>query len=138
MKLLDGYSLTAAESIEQTDIDRLARIRIPKSREWAEHHADDVRAGLTYLSRIAHDGRTIGSMLWRIEPDVERELVVMSVAAEPGYSITAFLASAVESLVIANRCESARFHTIRPALVRFVQSRGWHTAEIVMRKEYHG
>lgn len=133
---LEKFALVQAERITQADVDRLACIRIPNAEVWAKHLAAEVGAGATRLSHIQHNGATIGTLTWRIESDVERELVVMSAAAAPGYSVTSFLAQAIEGLALAQKCDSARFHTIRPGLVKFAQERGWHTAEIVMRKNF--
>lgn len=132
----DKFAFRTAETIRQDDVDRLARIRIPNADAWAKHLADEVASGGARLSHVLHDGKVIGSVLWRVEHDVERELVVMSVAAESGFSLVSFLAQAVDALAVAEKCDTARFHTIRPALVQFVQTRGWHASEIVMRKNY--
>lgn len=138
MKLLDQFSIREAETLSMEDRDRLESIRIPHSAGWADFLAHQVETAEAKLSQVMFAGRPVGTILWRIESDVERELVVMSVASEPGYLVRHFLAQAIDSIAAANKCESARFNTIRPGLVKFAQLHGWHTSEIVMRKSYHG
>jgi hypothetical protein len=136
--LLQKFSLVEVSRLQPDDRGRLADISIPRAGDWADYFAKEVQHGGARLSHVQHAGRTIGTVLWRIESDVERELVVMSVASsDPKTSITAFLARAVDAIAAAEKCESARFHTIRPGLVKFAHGHGWHTSEIVLRKSYH-
>lgn len=134
---LDSFSLVESPRIRPDDKNRLADISIPKSAEWAAFLEKEVEQGHARISQVQHAGRVIGSVVWRIETDVERELVVMSAASsDPQISITAFLARAVDALAAAEKCASARFHTIRQGLVKFAHLHGWHTSEIVLRKTY--
>ncbi len=136
--LLQNFSLVEVSRLQPDDRSRLADISIPRAADWANYFAWEVEHGGARLSHVQFEGRTIGTVLWRIEADVERELVVMTVASsDPKISITAFLAKAVDAIAAAEKCESARFHTIRPGLVKFAHEHGWHTSEIVLRKSYH-
>ena len=136
--LLNSFSLAESAEMQHDDKGRLADIAIARSEGWAEYFANEVKHGRARLSHVLHDGRAIGTVLWRIETDVERELVIMSVASsDPRLSISAFLAQAVDALAAVEKCDTARFHTIRPGLVKFAHGKGWHTSEIVLRKSYH-
>lgn len=136
--LLDTFSIVEAARLTPGDKNRLADISIPRAEGWANYFEKEVEHGRARLSHVMHSGREVGTVLWRIETDVERELVIMSVASsDPRLSITAFLAQAVDGIATAEKCASARFHTIRPGLVTFSHGQGWHTSEIVLRKAYH-
>jgi hypothetical protein len=50
--------------------------------------------------------------------------------------MTDFLAQAVDALAASEKCQSARYHTTRPALVLHGHRHGWQTSEIVLRKSY--
>ena len=88
--LLNSFSLAESAEMQPDDKGRLADIAIARSEGWAEYFANEVKHGRARLSHVLHDGRAIGTVLWRIETDVERELVIMSVASsDPRLSISA-------------------------------------------------
>lgn len=137
MNLLSRFSLSEASQLLPEETARLGRIPILNAEQWAELMQKSVNAGEAKTTLVHYNGEKIGCIVWRIENNVTRELVIMSAACDRvEIPVTAFLAQAVDQIAAAQKCESARIHTCRPALVKHAHKHGWQTTEIVVSKSY--
>lgn len=134
---LDSFALREASTLDPEHDARLRKLPLDYPDLWLDWFKRGLAGGTIHLSAVSCQGRDIGSLLWRIESEAERELVIMAAASsDPKISMTEFLSQAVDALAVELHCRSARFHTTRPALVALGHTHGWETSEIVLRKYY--
>lgn len=105
-------------------------------------HADElgrqIAAGVSTAHNIVHEGKRVGITITRVEEGKTRELVLVAVYCGAAVPLSREIAEAVEAMARAEKCDSIRFHTVRPAAARFAADEyGFRCAEIVMRKDLH-
>ncbi|MDD2764176.1 MAG: hypothetical protein PHE83_09415 [Opitutaceae bacterium] len=134
---LNSFSLREAESIDPDHETRIRKLPLDFPDLWMEWFREKLAHREIHLSTVSFEGRAVGTLIWRIEQDAGRELVLMAASSsDPKIDMKQFLSQAVDALAAAQQCRSARFHTTRPGLVLHGHQQGWQTSEIVLRKYY--
>ena len=134
---LNSFALREADTIDADHEARIKKLPLDFPDLWLDWFRERLARHEIHLSTVLHQGRPIGTLIWRVENDAGRELVLMAAASsDPHVAIHEFLAEAVDGLAAAEKCRSARYHTTRPALVLYGHKHDWQTSEIVLRKYY--
>lgn len=130
MEQLTGFILRPG----QWDADAAAwSRRIP--HDWPGDHVENLRrqhsAGEIELVHVYEDGRKAGFLAYARDG---REFVIVSCFSRTGDDFCAQALPQIEALALAAGCDSIRFHTMRPGLVKKAQTLGFRVSEIILRK----
>lgn len=135
-KVISGLLLRRAPW-DATDDEFAARIPFDSAAASADELKQQIASGESHAAQIHHDGQRVGLLVTRIETlrDGRREFVLVAAFADSTAPLTPQIASAAESLALAENCNSIRFHTVRAAAARLAaEAYGYRLAEVVMRK----
>jgi hypothetical protein len=94
-----------------------------------------VESGEAQLWHLIENEKRIGFVVTRVESDAGRELVIVSAYCNGTVPFAREIAETAEKIAIENRCQSIRFHTVRPAAARLAADEfGFRLTELVLRK----
>ncbi len=100
-------------------------------------HADYIRraveSGDAECFGVVCGGHRIGTVFCSVAQGFLRELVIIGAHCSSDVPLSAMLAVCIVDLAKTRQCVSARFHTLRPGLVKQSLALGWRVSEIVMR-----
>ncbi len=95
-----------------------------------------IKAGKANMAEIVIDGQNCGLTVFSIEDFGNGHLEFVSIATKTtvGGNLRYSLSDTLIAFAKHHGCKSIRMHTCRHGLVKSALSIGWHTAEIVIRK----
>jgi hypothetical protein len=93
---------------------------------------EEVNAGRARVCHLKRDGAKIGFVVF--SADDRHELVIHGAFGSDGKNLVTELLPVVENLARQCECDTIRFHTMRPGLVRAAQNLGFRVSEVIMRK----
>ncbi len=98
-----------------------------------------IKSGKANLAEIVIDNQKCGITVFFIEDFGNGHLEFVSIATKTtvGGNLRYSLSDTLCAFAKANGCKSIRMSTVRHGLVKSALAIGWHTAEIVLRKNIH-
>lgn len=130
------YALRKAHANEHLRKE-LWRIPHDNPTECMATLVEDVKAGEYEVLQMLHNGKQVGHIIYKVEQgDHGSEfLIVAATATDPTAQLTENILPLIEDLARRMNCRTMRLHTMRLGLVAKAMEQGWHTSEIVLRKE---
>lgn len=133
---LDKIALLASADLSAADV---ALRRIPNDDPngcFVPHILRQINDGKAFLCEIILDGHEkAGFTVYAIDDfGNHREFVSIATITTPGAVLRFQLQDLLIRLALKNNCKTIRMHTCRHGLVADALRNGWHTGEIVLRK----
>jgi hypothetical protein len=136
MRGVDNIALLASADLTAAEVSLAAIPNDDPGGCFAPVVLDQIRAGTATLLQIFEGETAVGFTVYKIETFAggHREMVSIATRTTSKRPLRMGLNEHLCELARLNNCQSIRMHTVRHGLVRAALSVGWHTAEIVLRK----
>lgn len=132
---LDSYALRASANISAAEVALRGIPNDDPQGVFLPTVLNAIREQRYFLGEIRLGDRIDGYTVYFFETfGTHRELVSVATSAKTANKIRYVLENLLIDLAIQNNCQSLRMHTVRQGLVKESITRGWHVAEIVLRK----
>ena len=113
----------------------IAKIPFDCPWDWRTETLEQIQNGKLHCAEIISGDKKTGILVYAvIDENGARELFVSCVFCTETKPF-AELSPIVDAIAAANQCQSIRFHTSRPGMVKVAENFGYKIAETIVRKK---